>query len=117
MYGMPVKRLNEQVRRNADRFPEDFVFQLTKDESDALSRFQFGTLNESDFIRSRIATLNNPANLKSQNVTSRQGRHAKYLPYAFTEHGTLMAAHWLRDGKTQSQNSREGARKGQIQPA
>jgi len=68
LYGVPVKRLNEQVRRNADRFPEDFVFQLSEQEWKAL--------------RSRFATSK-----------GRGGR--RYLPYAFTEHGAIMAANVL----------------------
>ena len=65
LYGVPVKRLNEQVKRNAERFPADFLFRLTPDEQESL--------------RSQIATSN-----------SRGGR--RYLPYAFTEHGAIMAA-------------------------
>ncbi len=67
LYGVPTKRLNEQVRRNAARFPEDFAFQLIADEF---------------------------ASLRSQNATLKQGRgqHRKYLPFVFTEHGALMAA-------------------------
>lgn len=69
VYGVTTKRLNEQVRRNAKRFPADFVFQLTSDEADSL--------------RSQIATSN----------IGRGGR--RYLPYAFTEHGAIMAANVL----------------------
>jgi len=83
LYGVPVRRLNEQVKRNASRFPEDFVFQLSKAEAVELSR-------------SQIATLNDPQNLKSQSATSRRGSNIKYLPYAFTEHGVAMAANLLR---------------------
>jgi hypothetical protein len=83
MYGVPAKQLNQAVRRNADRFPEDFVFQLSKSEADALSR-------------SRFLTLNNPEILKSQIVTSRWGGARRALPYAFTEHGVIMAANLLR---------------------
>ncbi|MEO6992444.1 MAG: ORF6N domain-containing protein [Lacunisphaera sp.] len=70
LYGVPNKRLNEQVRRNREKFPEDFCFQLTKDET---------------------------ANLKSQIATS-SSEHggARKLPWAFTEHGALMAANILR---------------------
>jgi len=64
LYGVPTKRLNEQVRRNLDRFPEDFMFRLNDEEFEAL--------------RSQFATSN------------RGGR--RYLPYVFTEHGALMAA-------------------------
>jgi hypothetical protein len=66
LYGVTTKRLNEQVRRNRQRFPDDFVFQLTAEEYTAS---------------------------RSQNATSSPvhgGR--RYLPYAFTEHGAIMAA-------------------------
>jgi phage regulator Rha-like protein len=66
LYGVPVKRLNEQVKRNQERFPSDFMFQLTQEEHTSL--------------RSQIATSNK----------SRGGR--RYTPYAFTEHGAIMAA-------------------------
>ncbi len=62
MYGVETKRLNEQVKRNIDRFPEDFMFQLT---------------------------IKDLSNLKSQIATSSWGGRRK-LPYAFTEHGVLM---------------------------
>src|SRR5258706_12791412 len=66
LYGVSVKRFNEQVKRNAHRFPEDFVFRLTPAES-------------------RV--------LRSQFATSKAGRGGwRYLPFAFTEHGAIMAA-------------------------
>ncbi len=71
IYGVPTKRLNEQVRRNADRFPSDFMIQLTASEK-----------KEVQSLRSQFATL-------------KRGRHIKYLPYAFTEHGAIMAANVL----------------------
>lgn len=74
LYGVPTRRLNEQVRRNRDRFPPDFVVQLTQDEWDVL--------------RSQIATLK-PG----------RGRHRKYLPLAFTEHGAILAATVLSSRK------------------
>lgn len=55
LYSVPAKRLNEQVRRNADRFPEDFMFQLTEEEMTAL-RCQTGTLEKEEALRSQIAT-------------------------------------------------------------
>ena len=70
LYGVETKRFNEAVKRNAARFPSDFMFQLTAEESDSL--------------RSQIATLNT--------VASGRGQHRKYLPYVFTEHGAIMAA-------------------------
>ena len=81
VYGVPTKRLNEQVKRNADRFPEDFVFQLT--------------LEEVTNLRSQNATLNAVGN-RSQIATGPQKhRDPRFLPYAFTEHGAIMAANVL----------------------
>ena len=67
LYDVQTKRFNEQVKRNGARFPADFMFQLTTEEFDSL--------------RSQIATLK-----------TGRGQHRKYLPYAFTEHGAIMAA-------------------------
>lgn len=66
LYGVPTKRLNEQVKRNSQRFPQDFMFQLTSEET--------------EFLRSQIATTNE----------GRGGRRSR--PYVFTEHGAIMAA-------------------------
>ena len=68
IYGVPTKRLNEQVRRNAKRFPSDFLFQLTAEETE---------------------------NLKSQFATSSSHGGKRKLPYAFTENGAIMAANVL----------------------
>ncbi len=78
LYGVEVKRLNEQVKRNIERFPEEFSFQLTAEEYDVL-RSQFVTLEKSNPLRSQAATLEN-----------RRGKHRKYLPYVFTEQGVAM---------------------------
>lgn len=77
LYGVETKALNRAVKRNIKRFPSDFVFQLTDKEIAAL-RYQSGT-----------------SNLKSQNATSRSRGGRRYRPYAFTEHGALMAANVL----------------------
>ncbi len=79
VYGVETRRLNEQVRRNSDRFPSDFAFQLTKDE--------FARL-----LMDGVVTADGRAPLRSQSVIIKRGGHAKYLPYAFTEHGAIMAA-------------------------
>lgn len=71
LYGVETRRLNEQVRRNRERFPDDFMFQLTANE--------FG-------------------NLKSQFATSSWGGRRK-LPFAFTEHGAIMAATVLNSAR------------------
>ncbi|MDF1579067.1 MAG: ORF6N domain-containing protein [Desulfobulbales bacterium] len=68
LYGVPTKRLNEQVRRNIERFPGDFMFRLTKEEY--------------DHLRSQIAT--------SSDGSGHGGRRT--LPLVFTEHGAIMAA-------------------------
>lgn len=68
IYGVTTKRLNEQVKRNLGRFPEDFMFQLSKDEIDQVSS-----------SRSQFATL-------------KRGLNIKYAPYVFTEHGAVMLA-------------------------
>jgi hypothetical protein len=65
LYGVPVKRLNEQVKRNRERFPDDFMFQLTKAED---------------------------ANLQNHTSTKPGRGGRRYAPYAFTEHGAIMAA-------------------------
>jgi hypothetical protein len=69
-HGVSTKRLNEQVRRNIERFPPDFMFQLTEEEAKSL-RLQFATLDVG------------------------RGRFMKYSPYAFTEHGAVQAANLL----------------------
>ena len=68
IYGVPTKRLNEAVRRNAERFPGDFAFQLAREQV---------------------------AILRSQFATSRGWGGLRHLPYAFTEHGAIMAANVL----------------------
>lgn len=79
LYGVTTKRFNEQIKRNSDRFPADFMFQLTEDEDESL--------------RSQIATSNADSSLRSQFVTSKPRRGGRrYLPYVFTEHGAIMAA-------------------------
>jgi len=72
LYGVATKRLNEQVKRNQERFPQDFVFQLSWEEAK----------------RSR-----------SQNATLKRGGNVKYRPYAFTEHGAVMAANVLKSNR------------------
>lgn len=79
LYGVPTKALNQAVRRNRDKFPSDFMFELTRKESLDLQRSR----HQEDVI------------LRSQIVTLRHGRHVKHLPFAFTEHGAIMAANIL----------------------
>ncbi len=72
LYGVETKRLKEQVNRNLSRFPKHYMFELTQKEYESL---------------------------RSQNATLKQGGHAKYLPYAFTEHGVLMLANVLKSAR------------------
>ena len=109
LYGVETRQLNQQVKRNIERFPEDFMFQLTKVEltnlksqiatlsaTDYPLRSQIVTLNtENHSLRSQNATLNAGTNLKSQIVTSSHGG-ARKLPYAFTENGIAMLSSVLR---------------------
>jgi phage regulator Rha-like protein len=72
LYGVPTKGLNQAVKRNKGRFPEDFMFQLTHQEA----KYWWTEIMD--------------ARLRSQDVTLKRGQHMKYRPYAFTEHGILM---------------------------
>jgi len=89
LYGVATKALLRAMRRNIQRFPDDFMFQLTRQEWAAL-RGQIGTLN--------AARQPEPSELRSQTVTLKTGRgqHRKYLPYAFTEQGVAMLSSVLR---------------------
>lgn len=86
LYGVETRRLNEQVKRNIERFPSDFMFQLTKEEVDFL---------KSQFAMSNIADSQDKKNLKSQIAISRWGGTRK-LPYAFTRNGVAMLSSVLR---------------------
>jgi len=74
LYGVTTKRLNEQVRRNAERFPDDFMFRLTRSEVEALNRSQIAT-------------------------GSQKHRDPRFPPFAFTEHGAIQAANVLNSSK------------------
>jgi len=79
LYGVSTKALNQAVKRNVDRFPDDFMFQLTMDEASA------ELVPMTERLRSQIVTLKKP-----------RGKHLKYRPYAFTEHGILMLSSVLK---------------------
>ncbi len=72
LYGVATRVLNQAVKRNSDRFPEDFMFRLTKEES------------------TRVLAS------RSQTVTLKRGQNIKYAPHVFTEHGAVMLANVLR---------------------
>ncbi len=69
LYGVETRRLKEQVKRNKERFPERYMFELTQKEAEAS---------------------------RSQNATLKRGENLKYLPYAFTEHGVMMLSNVLK---------------------
>lgn len=84
LYGVTTKRLNEQVKRNFERFPTSFRFQLTQEEYENL-RLQIATSSLNNSLRSQFATLKN-----------KRGEHTKYLPYVFTEQGVSMLSAVLK---------------------
>ena len=77
LYQVETKVLNQQVKRNIRKFPDRYMFQLTKDEYD---------------------------HIRSQNVTLKRGQHSKYLPYAFTELGILMLSSVLNSERAERVN-------------
>jgi phage regulator Rha-like protein len=79
LYGVRTKNLNKAVKRNPERFPEDFMFRLTKEDAE-FSRFQIGTL--------------------------KRGQNIKYMPFAFTEHGILMLSSVLNSPRAIQVNIR-----------
>ncbi len=79
LYEVPTRTLNQALKRNIERFPEDFVFQLTREEYNSL-RSQFVILDEG------------------------RGTYSKYNPYAFTEHGVTMLASILKSEKAVKMN-------------
>ena len=83
LYGVETKRITEAVKRNIERFPDAFRFQLTAEEYDFLRSQIVTSKNEEDSLRSQIATL------KSEEESQR-GKHSKYLPYVFTEQVVAM---------------------------
>ncbi len=112
LYGVETRMLNQAVKRNMERFPDDFMFQLLPMETESLVsqnviplRSQFVTLKKKN-VGNKEATKN----LKSQSVISscsssqfvilnKQGKHIKYLPYVFTEQGVAMLSSVLRSKK------------------
>ena len=89
MYGVGTRVLNQAVKRNIERFPEDFMFQLTKGEWEIL---------KSQIVMSSFPDNQEDGSLTSQIVTLKNGRgqHRKYMPYAFTENGVAMLSSVLR---------------------
>jgi phage regulator Rha-like protein len=83
LYGVEPRVLIQAVKRNRERFPSDFMFQMTWEEASLL---------KSQFVTSRDSS----SSLRSQNVILKRGQHVKYPPYAFTEQGVAMLSSVLR---------------------
>ena len=90
IYGVSTSRFNEAVKRNKERFPPDFMFQLTAEENASL--------------RSQFA-MSKPQNSSQIAVSSGKHRGVTYRPYAFTEHGALQAANVLRSTRAVQMNT------------
>ncbi|MFA5417480.1 MAG: ORF6N domain-containing protein [Bacteroidales bacterium] len=109
IYGVETKVFNQAVKRNVQRFTSPFRFQLTAEEYENL-KFQIGTSSGYEFLRSQTVTSSGDeflrsqfvtlekTDLKSQNATleDKRGKHRKYLPYVFTEHGAIMLSSVLK---------------------
>lgn len=83
LYGVTTKALNQAVKRNPERFPYSFIFQLTQEEA--------------ELSRSQIVTLNKPA--LEEGTPKKRGQNIKYLPHAFTEHGVLQLSNVLKSAR------------------
>jgi hypothetical protein len=98
LYDVVTKVLNQAVKRNLERFPDDFMFQLSKEEMDLL-RSQFVILNPQGKEKDspQIVISSGASNrLRSQFVTLKRGQHLKYRPYAFAEQGVAMLSSVLK---------------------
>jgi hypothetical protein len=92
LYGVTTKALNQAVKRNSQRFPADFMFQLTKTEHENM---------RSQFVTTSVHTNTS----RSQTVTLKRGQNVKYLPYAFTEQGVAMLSSVLRSSRAVQVNT------------
>ena len=87
LFGVETRIFNQAIKRNASRFPNDFAFQLTEEDlANLKSQSATSSAGVTSALRSQIVTLKG----------SLRGKHSKYLPWVFTEHGAIMAAMVLR---------------------
>ena len=102
VYGVTTKTLNQAISRNAKRFPPDFVFRLTAEEMKALRPHTVTSSGAGN--RSSMVAADTPDANQSKLVTSSQKhRSPRFRPYAFTEHGALMAANVLRSARSRDE--------------
>ena len=99
LYGVDTRTLNQAIKRNVDRFPEDFAFRLTPQEVAEMRSQSVTASGEEPNLRSQFViskaedvASSEVTNLRSQFVTSNGRGGRRYQPYAFTEHGAIMAA-------------------------
>lgn len=92
LYEVETRTLNQAVQRNIERFPGDFMFQLSWEETEEVLRSQFVILDEQTQTKGRKTERNS----RSQIVTLKRGQHLKYAPFAFTEQGVAMLSSVLR---------------------
>lgn len=92
LYEIETRSLNQAVKRQARRFPKDFMFQLSKEEFEEL-RLQIEASENNDSLRSQIVILKNG-----------RGQHLKYLPYVFTEQGVAMLSGVINSDKAIKMN-------------
>ena len=93
IYGVATRAFNQAVKRNQSRFPEDFMFQLTRTEAESFRR-----------SRSQNMTASSSANRIPSQIVTASRRNVRYLPYAFTEYGALMAANVLNSARAVQMN-------------
>jgi len=97
LYGVQVRALNQAATRNRDRFPEDFMFQLTAAEYEAIRiHLTFGPAGQDSHSSQPVTSSRTGASLRSQFVISNRRGGRRYLPYAFTEQGVAMLSSVLR---------------------
>ena len=104
LYGYETKAINQTVKRNIERFPERYCFQLTEAELQTM-RSQIVTAYPTEASRSQFATLNEKSDNRSQFATASK-RNERFLPYVFTEHGITMLAGLLKSDQAVKESLR-----------
>lgn len=106
LYEVETKVLNQAVKRNIKRFPDDFMFRLSTSEWQSMRSQIVTAPGNTTSLRSQIVTLENENHLSSQIVMTNTGRgkYSKYLPYAFTEQGIAMLSGILNSDKAINMN-------------
>ena len=103
LYEVEARSLNQAVKRNSERFPDDFMFQLSEEETEQIMRSQIVTAssdNSSQFVMSSAENASKPGKtipgMRSQTVIAYEKRNVRFRPYAFTEQGVAMLSSVLR---------------------